>query len=433
MKVAVSEVSSWKKQIDVEVSLEEIQPIIEKAYVKFQKKAKIEGFRKGKVPLSMVKKRFGEAIKYDAVEDVIQHFYSKAIDENEIDIIAPGMIKNVSSIDEDPFKFSAEVEVEPKIQVDNYKGLKAKKEVIKVTDEEVDHTIEYLRQQRATVEDVEGAVEPGFVIMADVQATDATGVPVVGEKWSDRYFELGQPPFGESLEKQLVGARIDDEKLVRLMPTEKNQEGQEEEKEFFYKLKIKKIQKKMVPELNDEFAKALGEFETFDALKKHVRENHEMQQEDEAESALRQQLADEIIRKNDFELPPSMVQNAIDRMWEDQKKRPNQRFQEEDFKQGYKPVAVWNIKWHLIWKQIAVQESIQIEESELQEAIDKMVEAQPNQEQRLRAVYKKEENRHHLSENLLDEKVMKFIKENAKIKETKIDRPKQEQSSLVNP
>ena len=431
MKVTVSDVNSWKKQIDVEVTLEEVQPLIEDAYKKFQKKAKIEGFRKGKVPLGMVKQRFGEAVKYDAVEDIIQYFYIKAVTENDVDMIAPGTIKDVSSIDEDPFKFSAEVEVEPEIKVSNYKGLKVKKEVIKVTDEDVDGTVDYLRQQKAVFEDVEGPIEAGYVIQVNIQATDENAVPIIGEKWDNRFFELGAPPFGKELETQMVGVKLNESKHVHLMHTEKNAEGKEEEKEYFYDLTVTKIQTKTLPELSDEFAQGFGEFKTMDEMEERIRSNQEAQQEDDAEKALRQQLADEIIRKNDFELPPSMVNNAIDRMWEDQKKRPNQTLTEDQFRHGYRSMAEWNIKWHLIWRQIAVQEELKIEDADLQEAIDKMVEAQPEQEKRLRSLYKRDEYKNRLSDNLLEEKVMTFIKENGKIKESKIDRPKEKESSII--
>lgn len=426
MQVKVETVNSWKKKLDVSISQDEAQPVFEEAYLDFRKNAKIEGFRKGKIPLSMIKQRFGAAIRAEASERLINTFYRKAIDQEDLDVVAPGTIQNVSNPEEFPFNFTAEVEVEPEISVKDYTGLKAKKEVVKITEEDVQKVLDSLQEQRAQFNEIDGPVESGHIIEGDVQALDDSGVPIIGEKWEKRAFEIGQPPFGPEEEGQLIGAEKDSDCKFTL--THKDPDSNEKHVQKF-QITISSIREKVLPEFNDEFAKEMGDFETFDALKERIQSNLEAEQENTAERTLRQELSEEIVKKNEFELPPSMVDAALESMWAEQQKNPQNQMDEDAFREASKPMTIWTLQWSRIWHKIAESESIEVEESYINEEVGKIADNDEKNKKKIEAFYKQPQNRNRLKEELLEEKVFDFIKSNSKIKTVQVK--KKEESSPV--
>ncbi len=426
MDVRVETINEWKKKIEVTVPAEEVEPVFEQAYRDFAKNAKIEGFRKGKLPISMVKSRYGEAIRVDSIEKLIQTFFKKAVDQEDLPLVAPGTIMDVAAPGEFPFRFTAEVEVEPEVNLKDYKGLKLKQEVQKVTEDDVNHVLESIQHQRAELKDHEGPVEAGHVIQGDVQALDDTGIPIVGDKWENRMFELGTPPFGPLMEKQLLGAEVGQERPFSL--PEQDPEGKSE-KEHQYSITVNKIQKKILPELDDEFAKSMGDFENFDALQQRIQSNIEAERNQQEEKALRDQVVAEIVKRNPLELPPSMVENALAGLWEEQSKNPNNQMDEAQFKEMYKPMATSTLKWNMFWPEIAEKESLEVTEDEIQTEIDRAVSIDEKHEKKIRSFYKNEQNQRRMKLEMLENKVFDWIKENSKIKTVQAKKEKTAKSN----
>ncbi len=434
MKAEIKEISSWKRQIDVEVDTAEIPPFVDKVITNYRKKVQIDGFRKGKVPLHLIRKQFGSAIEADVAEDLVEVFFAKAVTENNLPIVAPGVIKESSSISLDqtaPFRFTAEVEVEPEITVRHYKGIKTEKEIHPVSDDEVNYVIDMLREQRAEFESIETGAEVGSFIEGDVQALDRTGFPIVGQKWSNRVFELGKPPLGDQIVPDLLGAKAGDEKRFSILPSESDGSPSDAESQH-YLIHVNDVKKKNLPELNDEFAQKVGEFQTVTDLTERIRSNVQAQHEEESERGLRQRIADEILKKNDFEIPPSMIDRALVSLWESyQKNHPT--VNEEEYKSQNRPAVVWNLKWDILWHKIAEAESIQISDETLEAEIDRAATASPKEEKKIRALFKEEARRNRLRDQLLEEETMKFLKEQGKIKEVTVKESKKKTSKIITP
>ena len=431
MKTVVTDVQSWKKRIEVEVDYQEVRPYLDKAIRKYQKKISLDGFRKGKVPLSIIKKRFGDAIQAEISEELIQIFFKKAVEKEDLAIVAPGSVEDVTFEENLPFRFVVEVEVEPEITVSSYKGFKVEKPYRKVTQDDVKQTIHTLREQKAESKPVDGEAREGHIIEGDIQAVDASGVPIIGRKWENRVFEMGVPPLGDILQDQLMGVVAGEERRFKIPRTEKDSDGKEQMREDHYSISVHAIKEKILPELDDEFAKSMGEFDTLLALEENVRQRLEAQQEDQAEKILKNRIADEIIKRNDFELPPIMVENGLNRLWEDYKKRPESKMDEKHFRDENRPAIVWNLKWHLIWRKIAELEEIAVTDSEVNDEIEKMATAPSQDEKKIRAWFRDQERRKRLKENLLEDKLMDFLKENVKIKEVILKDSRQKKSSII--
>ena len=431
MRTIVNQIGPCKRKIEVEVDPAEVHPYIEKAYRSYQKKLKIDGFRKGKIPLSIVQKRFGPMIQSEVTDKLIEVYYRKAIDEEKLKIVAPGQIQEISFEEDQPFRFTAEIEVEPEIEVTNYKGIKVEKEILKVTQEDVDQTIEILRDEKAEMRPITGGAEKGHLIEGDIQALDKTGVPIIGNKWENRILEMKAPQVDQIIQDQLLGVVEGEERRFKVLQSGKGTNGEIQNREEHYSIKVKSIKEKILPELGDDFAKGVGDFQTLAEMKDTIQKRIEMQRDDEAEQLLRNRLADHIIRRNDFEIPPSMVENALDRLWEDYQKRSDKASDETKFKEDHKASVEWNIKWNMIWHKIAEMENVVISEDDFTSEIEKIAESSDQDNRKIRALFKDEERRKNLKERLLERKVVGFLKENAKVKEVVVKQPKKQKSSII--
>ena len=428
MKIDVKDVESYKKKIWVEVPFEEVQPSLDKAYRKYQQKVKIDGFRKGKVPLAMLKKRFGSAIEADLADDLVQQFYQKCLDQEGIVPVAPGKITEISFKEGRPLSFSAEVEVEPEITVKDYRGIKVEKEMLPVDDEDVQSMLEYLREQRAEREVAGEGAQSGNLLEADIQALDATGFPIIGQKWEKRILELGLPPFGPDVVPQLIGIQAGEERRIRIPKQDQQKEGQSWEQ---FLIHVHQVFEKKLPVLDDDFAKKLGDYENLEQLRIRLRENLTAQREQDSEKAVRHRLSQEIVKRNDYTLPPSQIEYLLDSMFEEEQKQAGTAINKDQFLQRQRPLVVWNLKWNRIWHKIVENESITVSDEVVQAEIDRMVQANPAQEKKIRIQFKQEAARNRIREHLLEEKCFEFLKTEAKIKEVQIKPKKNKKSSII--
>ena len=431
MNTVVSEIGPWKRKVEVELNPEEVNPYIEEAYQSYQKKLKIDGFRKGKIPISIIRKRFGQMIKAEVTEKLVETFFRKAIEEKKLKVVAPGQIQEISFEEGRSFRFTAEVEVEPEIEVTNYKGIKVEKEILQVTQEDVHDAIEILQDEKAEIRPVKEGAKKGHLIEGDVQALDITGIPIIGKKWENRVFEMKSPYVDQVIQDQLLGVVEGEERRFKISQTGKRRDGQVQNREEHYSIKVKFVKEKILPELGDDFAKGIGDFKTFAEMEETIQRKIEKQREDEAEQLLRNRLADHIIRRNDFDIPSSMIKNALDGLWENYQKQSEEAVDESKFREEHKASVEWNMKWSLVWNKIAEMENIVVSEEEVAEEIEKMKKLSEKNSQKVEALFKDEKRRVNLKERLLEGKVIGFLKENAIVKEVIVKRRKKQKSSII--
>lgn len=419
------------RRLEIEVGEDELQPHIEKMFKKYQRKVQIQGFRKGKVPLTILQKRFGDAIRADIADELVQTFFKQAVEQEKIPIVSAGKVKDLDFEEGKPLTFSVEVEVEPDVQIEHYKGIKVEKESAQVTSHDVQQALLSIQEQKAELITVQYGAEKGYIVEGDVQALDTTGVPIIGKKWENRIFELGTPPLGDVVEDQLLGVVEGEERRFKISHPEQGSDGSVRDIEDHYSIRVTSVKEKRVQELNDDFAKSIGEFQTLSELEQHVEKQLKTQRDRSAERLLRHRIADAIIKQNDFEIPPSMVDNTLDGLWEDQQKRQGEPVDEETFREENRSGVIWNLKWHLIWRKIAEVEGIRVEDEDVDAEVDKMAAASPEEEKKIRILFKEDQRRKRLTDELLENRVMDLLKENAKIKEVTSKRSRKEPSRIV--
>ncbi len=431
MKTRISDLGSWKKQIEIEVDAEETGPVAEKVTRDYQKKAKLDGFRKGKAPVSLIEKVFSDAIRADAADELVQIYYRKAVEENRLAVVSQAKVQQLNFEEGKPFTFTVEVEVEPEVQVKQYTGIKVDKEIVRITEEDVKKTIALIQEQRAEIKPAAGPARKGSIVEGDVQAMDASGVPILGTKWEDRSFELGKAPLGDLIESQLEGAGVGEDRKFRITQSGRGPDGKQRETEDHYSIKIKAIRDKILPVVNDEFARAVGEYQSVADMEKDIQKKLEARRNAEAERMLRNRLADEVIKRNDFTLPVSMIETTLDDLWEDYQKQGRRQVDEEQFRKENRPLVIWNIKWRLVWHKIAEQESLAVSDEEIGSEIDKMAADNAKDEKKIRSLFKDENRRRRLKEELLEEKVLSFLIGKNKIKEVTLKGGREPQPILT--
>ncbi len=416
-RVEKVEGSEVKRKIVISVTPEEMKEIENRVIKRYQKQVQIPGFRKGRAPAGLVKKEYGESIQMDVLEEAISRFYGQALDAVDIEPVSQGKVTNINfeSVDQG-MTFEIEVEVEPEIELKKYKGLKVEREKVVVTDAMVDDVINNILKQHATVKEVDTVAE-GTVVKADIQQLGEGNVPIVGRKYENVEIEVGKGEFDPEIEKQLIGLKAGESKIVtrEVAPTEG--EGQSEPVVERYEFTIKEVFEKEIPELTDEFVENLGqeEYKTVADLRAAIEKMLREDLERRTREVFANRLIDEALKENPFDVPEGMVEHYLHHVVEDFKRQMgNQKIDEEAIRQNYRPMAIRNIRWYLLSRKIAEVEGLEVTQEEIEKAIDEDPRIPAEHKEQLK---KDDHYVGHLVDNLLGEKILNFLAEHAEVTE----------------
>ena len=314
MKTQVTEKGQWARELAVEVEAARINAAVNKALRRYQKRLEIPGFRKGKVPLRIIEARLGSSIRGEVLGDILPSLLEEAAREAGLRPAAP---PKISQLDHEPggnLTFTAELDVWPEIKAEHYENLAATRMVHEVADEEIGEHLEELRRHHATERVVERPVANGDVLVADLQRLDDSGLPIIGDKYEKRHILIGdENALSPEFEEALVGMSAGAERKVRFAYREDLPNEQLAGQTAHFAVAAHEVRERTLPELDDEFAKDLGEqFQTLDDLRQHLSGQIQQRWEYMAQQRLRSELISQLILKNDFELPDSMVDNYLD-------------------------------------------------------------------------------------------------------------------------
>ena len=423
MESKVTKKGNFEKVVEVDVPEAELAPHFDSIYKKYQKNVKLQGFRKGKVPLSLIKKLYGDAMKGEAIEEVVQSVLREVRDQENLRLVAPAKLEDINYDPEKGLHFKAVCEVAPDIELKNYRGLSVEREVYEVDDQDVSDALNDVREQMAVMQPVETAAEDGHFVLADLQQVDATGVPIIGKKFKDRYFQIvTNNSNNKDFTEQLIGAKPGDKRRIELDSNDNSNSPNKENKKDYFEVRIKEIKSKQVPELDDGLAKDTGKFESLDELKTDLRSKLTKQAQVNARSRLRRSSIDEVLKKNSFDLPESMINNYLDVFVENAKKESKEPFDEEELRNHYRPTAVWNLKWELVKDKLREAENLSVSDEDKDVFISRLAEERDIEEKQVRKSLKDKRAQRQFEEDVIEDKVLNYLEVNAKIKNKKITR-----------
>lgn len=423
MESKITQKGNFEKVVEVDVPEAELAPHFDSIYKKYQKNVKLQGFRKGKVPLSLIKKLYGDAMKGEAIEEVVQSVLREVRDKENLRLVAPAKLEDINYDPEKGLHFKAVCEVAPDIELKNYRGLSVEREVYEVDDQDVSDALNDVREQMAVMQPVETAAEDGHFVLADLQQVDATGLPIIGKKFKDRYFQIvTNNSNNKDFTEQLIGAKPGDKRRIELDSNDNSNSPNKENKKDYFEVRIKEIKSKQVPELDDGLAKDTGKFESLDELKTDLRSKLTKQAQVNARSRLRRRIIDEVLKKNSFDLPESMINNYLDVFVENAKKESKEPFDEEELRNHYRPTAVWNLKWELVKDKLREAENLSVSDEDKDVFISRLAEERDIEEKQVRKSLKDKRAQRQFEEDVIEDKVLNYLEVNAKIKDKKITR-----------
>ena len=388
MSVQVEKLEKNMAKLTIEVSAEEFEKGIQAAYLKEKGKISLPGFRKGKAPRKMIEKMYGVGVFYEeAANNVMPMAYSSAAKESELEIVSNPEIDIVQIEAGKPFIFTATVAVKPEVTLGEYKGVEVKKVDLTVTDEEIEAELKKEQEKNSRTVNVDDrAVENGDMIKLDFEGF-VDGVAFDGGKGENYDLTIGSNSFIPGFEDQLVGAKIGEDVDVNVTFPEEYHAKDLAGKAAVFKCKVNAISVKELPELDDEFAQEVSEFDTLDEYKADVKKNLEEKKAAEAKTAKENEAVDKAVENAQMDIPDPMIDSQVEQMINDYARRlQSQGLSMEQYmqftgttldalKEQVRPQALTQIKSRLVLEKIAEVEDIQISDEKLDEELAKMAES----------------------------------------------------------
>ena len=412
--------SSTKREIEVEIPAEEVSRETQNLIQKYQKLARIPGFRKGHAPASIIRQRFAEDLKSDVVEALVPRYFRKEAEKLGVVPVSQPRVTDLHIHDGEPLRFKASFEVMPTIRLENYKDLKAEKPEIVVTDEEVQESLNNLRERQATFTSIEGRPAAD----GDFAQVSLDGVPKDGDAESkpvhmdEVLVEIGGKNTMPEFTEHLRGASAGDERTFDVTYAADAQEQRLAGKTFTYTVKVQAIKEKHLPELNDDFAKELGEFANLDEVKKRIREGIEAERKHAAEHEGKDKLMAELVKRNEFEVPEALVEHQIDvRLERGLRALQSQGMKAEDIKKmdfarlraGQREQAVQEVKASLLLDRIADEEKIEVSDAEIDHEIEALALQSKQSTESIRARLTEDGALDRIRNRIRNEKTLDFL------------------------
>jgi trigger factor len=409
---------STKREIAVEVPAEVVQRETEALIQKYQKLARLPGFRKGHVPASIIRQRFSEDIKTEVVEALVPRYFRQEAEKQGLVPVSQPRVSDLHIHDGEPLRFKANFEILPEIKVEGYKELRVDKPVIEITDEEVHQALNHLQEQHASFDAIEGrALADGDFaqVSLDGRPKDGDGQPV---HMDDVLVEIGGKNTMPEFTEHLRGTSAGDEKTFEVKYPEDSNDQRLAGKTFDYTVKVLSLKKKNLPELNDAFAKELGDFTGIEDVKKRVRENMEAEKKHTVEHEAKDKLVAELVKRNDFEVPEAMVDRQIDvRLERGLRALASQGMRAEDMKKmdlnrlraGQRDQALQEVKASLLLDRIADLENVKVSDEEIDHEIEALALQTKQTSEAVRARLTRDGALDRIRNRIRNEKTLNFL------------------------
>ena len=415
LKIETQKPKSWQRVLEIEVPAEKVNDRLRSAYDAYRKRAVIPGFRKGKAPLSILKARYAEAVEQSVLQEMIPQVWEEAITREKIRPIAEPVIDEVHFAADEPLRFKATVEVKPEIPLDQYTGFRVQKREVHIGEEEIKRSLRALQERYATVEPSTESAGETDIVQVDSWRVDQGGIPIVGHQTTDVPIDLSAPHIIEEYRQALVGAGVGDQKRVTVTYPEDHPNKELAAQTISYLLKIKAITKKTLPALDDEFARSAGDYKSIKELQDALHKSLTEQEEQRADREAQETVIDQIIEKNPFEVPDSMVAGYVESLLADLHPQEEEGQDRDQLRRSYRPLAVRAVKRWFLLEEIGQREQIEISDQELQDRVAAMAASRHLDPKELTAHLARSDQLNQLRRNIQEEKILDFLLDKSKV------------------
>jgi trigger factor len=410
MKLSVRETGTWQHTLDIEVPTEEVERRLAETAVGIQRRVSLPGFRKGRVPLDLVRQQFADAVEREFLDEILPRVTGEALTEARLDPVVPAQVRNLQFVPGQPLRFEALVEVRPQVEAKDYRGIPLTRRARPVTDQTVDAMLARLRQDSAVFEDLGRPAERGDFVLVDSIRVDPNGRKLPSTRARGLRIQLGAPDLLPDLENGLLGAVEGQERTIDVQYPADYPHADLAGKPARYLVRVRKIQAQKLRELDDTFAREVFRLDSFDALRDRVRRNLDEEERLRARREVEGAAADELIRRNPLDLPVRLVQWMLDRVIREATEgRELDDALRSEVEQRYRPGVERSLKREVLLDAVARQEGIEVGDEEVAQEIDRLAQSDPRQAARVRAHYQSGERRQGLRETLRERKAMDWV------------------------
>lgn len=435
MKVDVHELGSCERRLEIEIAPENVQKELDQAYRDLAKRVAIRGFRKGKIPRAVLERYHRSSIEDEVLQKLIPDSFQQAVKDHGLRAVGQPKLDDINLDAEKSLRFTATVEVLPEVPLQTYGGWELTKEVRAVTDADVERELQELQERHVNLVSIEEdrAVQEGDYVLINFEGF-RDGQPVPGSRAENYALTVGSKAVVESVDRGLVGMRKGETQQIPVQFPETYQNRSMAGQEVTFHVTVNEIKERVLPALNDDFAKETGGVDTLAELRDKIRQNQEAIAEREARRGLHEALVTRLIESNSFELPPGMVETETDTLVADLQRqiRPQQGEAAplqitEEIRQQLREQAVTRIKRELLIDDIAKREEITVDESDVEADLKRMAE---RMDQRLEYIRRQMEQAGALGSirhNLLADKVLDFVA--ARCTVTEVSKPAEPEPS----
>ena len=428
MQFKVEDVSGVKKVLHVEIPEDTVVRELDNAYKQLKKTAKVKGFRPGKTPRSVLERMFKKDVHNDVSSKLLQDSFMEALKETDLNIVGNPEIDPPQLDEKGPYKYDATVEIKPDIDNIDFKGLALKKALYQVTDEEMDAQLQMLQKnlaQQIPATDDRGVEENDFVLI-DFEGFE-NGKPFSETQKTENFtMKIGAGAISKTLDEFLIGKKPGEDIEITINFPEDHFNEKLANHEITFHVKLHEIREEVLPEINDEFAKKLGQYETLGEVKNAITENLKQGYEKRVEQELNEQIFQELIEKAEFELPPSMIEYELNGIIDEvektlsyyNKSMEDEGFTRESLAEKHLDTAEKKVRRHLILDKIIDQEELTLSDKELDAGFSEMAQAVNQPVEAIKSYYNQNQsNLDFFKHTLLEKQAIKLIIDSSTIEE----------------
>ena len=421
MKTIIKDLPKSQKEIEVEVSVEEMRNYVEQTVKKISREIKIDGFRPGKIPAEVIEQRIGKTEIYQgAGELAINKTYSKIIKENKLEVIGQPKVDVTKIASGNPLEYKIVLTVLPQVKLGDYTKIKGKLKKEEIKNERVESELKKIQKSRAKFITTKEPSAKGDRVEIDFESR-LGGVKIEGGESKNHPLIIGENKFVPGFEENLIGLKENEEKKFNVVFPNDYYKKELAGKNIDFKVKMKLVQKVELPKLDDKFAQKLGNFSSLENLRASVKEGLEIEEENKARDELREKIVDQILANSEMEVPDLLVEHELDSMVgemennvvrtgiEFEKYLENLKITRDSLRQGWREKAKRKVKLNLVMREINKKEKIKIDEEKIKERIDLMLKSYSNQKE-LKKIDPRR-FREYVEEIMIKEKIFKMLEE----------------------
>ena len=423
MQVTVNEVGVLTKKLKIVLPEEEVTKELDAGFRKIKNEARIKGFRRGKVPRHILEQTYGHQVRAEVAEKLVQATYFDAVEKEKLDVVAHPEIKTPVFEEDGSFSYEAEVDTRPQFELQDYKGMDIEKEKITVTDAEIDSAIDGLRREVAPLRSVEDrAVQERDIVIADFDGFHE-GEQIKQVHGENVNVDVGTGRHGQEFENKLIGMQKGEEASVEVDFDADSPNPLLAGKKVEFKVRVNDIKERVLPELDDEFARDVGEdFDSLSALRQHIKEKILAEKEQALEGNISDRIMQKLLEANQFEVPSRLVQHEINeyiKQTEETLQRGGLSLEaaginRAETEERYRETAVKRVRGDFILKKIAEQEEIKVLDEDLNNGFARIAKQYNMTVSEVKGYFKNRDDMLPFMNELLNEKILKFLRNEAK-------------------